>query len=91
MRGKIGCILTTLSLYPSYLSQHGFLYILGCKKSVLIVFRLFSEITVLYVVVVLMSIRGGEFKVFILSHFVLKARSLALECHFSLFGKCCFL
>lgn len=44
-------------LCPSYLSQYGFFFIsYCCRKSVLLVFRPFSEIAVLYVVVILMCL-----------------------------------
>ena len=61
-----------------------FLYIYGCRKSVLLVFRSFSEIIFLYVIVVLVSVRSCELRIFLLCHLELKARRLVLECHFSL-------
>lgn len=89
-----GLVLIRLSLWPSYPSQcvlFCFFFILSCRKSVLLVFRSFLEIALLYVRVVLMSMRGDELRIFLLQHLEPKVRSLALECQFSFFMKCCFL
>ena len=50
----LGAWVLTLLFVPSYLSQCGFfLYILSCRRAVLLVIVLFSERVVSYVVVVL--------------------------------------
>ena len=43
-----------------------------------------SGIVILYVVAVLVSVTGGEHRIFLLRHLELEARGLALECQFSL-------
>lgn len=53
---------------PTHPSQCDFLCILSCRKSVLLVFRWFSETAVLYEVVIWVSMRGGEFRIFLLHH-----------------------
>lgn len=45
--GGVGWFLTRLSACLSYVSQCSFIYIFSCRKSVLLVFRLFSK-TVFY-------------------------------------------
>ena len=67
-----------------------FIYICSFRNSILLVFRLFSEIVVMYVVVVLVSTRGGELRIFLL-YLELEARRLMLECQLSLSMKCHFL
>ena len=66
-------------------------YICSCRKSVLLVLRWFSETVVLCVVADLVSMRGGELRIFLFHHLELEARSLAFECQFSLSIKSHFL
>ena len=50
-------VLTRLCVCPAYLSWYG-LFILSCRKSVLLVLRLFSERVVLYAAVILVCLWG---------------------------------
>ena len=56
-----------------------FLYVPASSKSVLLVFRWFSEIAVLYVVVALLLMRGCELRIFIFHHFELESGALLLD------------
>ena len=53
-----------LCLFPPVLMQ-SFLYTLGCRKSVLLMFKSFSEIITLHIAVVLVFHGRGELRVFL--------------------------
>ena len=91
LHGKwwVGWVLTRLRLYISYLCQCGFFFTSIVVENLF--FRSFLEIVVLYVFVVLVSMRGGVLRTFLLCHLVSEARSLAFGCQFSLSMKYHFL
>ena len=77
-------MLTRVSLYPSYPSQCGFYLISVVVENLSASLQVVSEIVVLYVVAVWVSMTGGEHRIFIFHHLELEARGLALERQFSL-------
>ena len=77
-------MLTRVILYPSYPSQCGFYLISVVVENLSASLQVVSEIVVLYVVAVLVSMTGGEHRIFLLRHLELEVKGLALECQFSL-------
>ena len=77
-------MLTRLSLYPSYPFQCGFYFISVVVENLSASLQVVSEIVVLYVVAVLVSMTGGERRIFLLRHLELEVKGLALECQFNL-------
>ena len=77
-------MLTRVSLYPSYPSQCGFYLISVVVENLSASLQVVSEIVVLYVVAVLVSMTGGEHRIFLLRHLELEVQGLDLECQFSL-------
>ena len=84
-------MLTRVSLHPSYPSQCGFYFISVAVENLSASLQVVSEIVVLYVVAVLVSVTGGEHRIFLLCHLELEVKGLALECQFSLSVKTCSL
>ena len=80
-------MLTRIILYPSYPSQCGFYFISVVVENLSASLQVVSEIVVLYVVAVLVSVTGGEHRIFLLRHLELEAKGLALECQLSLSAK----
>ena len=76
-------MLTRVSIYPSYPFQCGFYFISVVVENLSASLQVVSEIVILYVVAVLVSMRGGELRIFLLCHLELEARDLALEGQFS--------
>ena len=66
------------------MSQCGFYFISVVVENLSASLQVVSEIVVLYVVAVLVSMRGDELRIFLLCHLELEARGLALEGQFSL-------
>ena len=81
-------MLTRASLYPSYPFQCSFYFISVVVENLSAGLQVVSEIVILYVVAVLVSVTGGEHRIFLFCHLELEARSLVLEWQFSLFVKC---
>ena len=77
-------MLTRVSLCPSYPSQYDFYFISVVVENLSASLQVVSEIVVLYVVAVLVSMTGGERRIFLLRHLELEVKGLALECQFSL-------
>ena len=66
------------------MSQCGFYFISVVVENLSASLQVVSEIVILYVVAVLVSVTGGEHRIFLLRHLELEAKGLALECQFSL-------
>ena len=84
-------MLTRVSIYPSYPSQCSFYFVSVVVENLSASLQVVSEIVVLYVVAVLVSITGGEHRIFLICHLELEVKGLALECQFSLSVKTCSL
>ena len=80
-------MLTRASLYPSYPFQCSFYFISVVVENLSASLQVVSKIVVLYVVAVLVSVTGGEHRIFLLCHLELEVKGLALEYQCSLSRK----